>query len=657
MKQLVKSLFACLWVLSLLSVDCVSQPMHNYEPKNTQPIGTEAIAELAIERGMKEVDLGIYGGTLFMHGMSELAVLQKAPKTLQKTIEIFDKFKSKEVKGRGSFISYEAGGSGVAYLNYLNKTPHLTEHVYAYADKMYKGQKRTSEGLMTAPWLKDSLDQFMIDCAFAVTPYMLYAGLSMDKPEYVDFAVYETMEMFKILKDSNGLVHQGRGFQGLGKISEDNWSRGNGWGAFALAFLVRDLPDTHPKKKEVNELAKSFFTTILKFQNQEGLWNQEMTEHTSYVETSGSGLMLFGLGVCLEKGILDKSYLPQFIKGLSGYTSYIAPDGSISNVTIGCLCPGKGTKEDYIKHPWKLNDIHAFGPVVLAFTQAAKMGIKEIRPAKSLGCYVTDFGKPIRPQAFVRYMPEANGNICWENDRVAFRVYGPPVKNRVSSGIDIWTKSVDYPIISKWYYENTMGKSYHLDHGEGNDFYHVAYGRGLGGTAIWQNGKPYISQPYATHTILKNTEEEIIFELNFDPWEADGILVGEKKVISLKMGSNFCKVTSTFTTDSQKPFLVALGISYATEPEVVKDAKNGMLALWESYAPKNGELGTCILVKPTELESFAENEKEKFVLVRTSSEIPLTYFVGVAWSKAPQIKTMKEWFEYVSQNLVDLTNP
>ncbi|WP_159474968.1 DUF4861 family protein [Dyadobacter sp. 3J3] len=633
-------------LLGLLAI-CFTHPVHTLS-QSTKSIGTEAIAEIAMERGLKEIDLGIYGGILFMQGMSELAVLQKDPKTLNRTIEIFEKFKTKEIKGRGSFISYEAGGSGVAYLNYLKKSDKLKEQTEEFADKMFKNQKRTSEGLLTAPWLKDSLDQFMIDCAFAVTPYMLYAGLSMNKPEYVDLAVFETLEMFKILKDTNSLIHQGRGFQGLGTISEDNWSRGNGWGAFALAFLVRDLPATHPKKKEVNELAKSFFTAVLKYQNQEGLWNQEMTEHTSYVETSGSGLMLFGLGICIEKGIIDKSYLPQFVKGLSGYTSYITSDGSISNVTIGCLCPGKGTKKDYIKHAWKRNDIHAFGPVVLAFAQAAKMGIKEITPAKSMGCYVADFDKPVKPQAYVRYMPEANGNICWENDRIAFRVYGPPVKNRVSSGIDIWTKSVNYPIISKWYNDNNMGKSYHEDHGEGNDFYHVAYGRGLGGTAIWRNGKPFISQPYATHRILKNTEEEVSFELNFDAWDADGVKVSEKKVISLKMGTNFCKVTSTFMTDSKEALTIALGISYTNKPEIISDGKNGTLTLWESYLPQNGALGTTVRVKPADFKAFVDYEKEKYILLKAQSGKPITYYVGAGWSKAPQFKTRQDWLDYVS---------
>jgi rhamnogalacturonyl hydrolase YesR len=642
-----------LHIIFLGFFNCFLGSLQTIDAQSVKPIATEAIANLAMERGLKEVDLAIYGGTLFMHCMSELAVLQKDPKTLNRTIEIFEKFRTKEIKGRGSFISYEAGGTGVAYLNYLNKTPTLSQHVFEYADKMFKNQKRTSEGLMTAPWLKvDSLDQFMIDCAFAVTPYMLYAGMSMNKPEYVDFAVFQTLEMFKILKDPNGLIHQGRGFVGKGSISEDNWSRGNGWGAFALAFLVRDLPDSHPRKKEVNELAKNFFTAILKYQNQEGLWNQEMTEHTSFVETSGSGLMLFGLGICLEKGIIDKTYLPQFIKGLSGYTSYITPEGDISNVTIGCLCPNKGTKKDYIKHTWKLNDIHAYGPVVLAFTQAMKLGIREITPAKSMGCYVTDFGKPIKPQAFVRYMPEANENICWENDRVAFRVYGPPVKNRVSSGIDIWTKSVDYPIISKWYDQNNQGKSYHENHGEGLDFYHVAYGRGLGGSAIWRNGKPYISAPYATHKILKNTEDEVAFELNFDAWDADGIKVSEKKVISLKKGTNFCKVTSTFTTDSKEPLTIALGLSYTEKPEVLQDAKNGTLTLWEAFLPNNGELGTTIVVKPNQIKEFSAFDKEKYVVLKAKSGKPITYYVGTGWSKSKEAFTKESWLKYVGSEVL-----
>lgn len=610
-------------------------------------IKTKTIAESVLNKGLKTLDLTLYPGSLLMASMSELTVNSKDPQTLNKTIALFEDFKTQKIKGKGSLISYEAGGSGVAYLNYLKKTSNFSEHVLAYADNMFKNQKRTNDNIMTAPWLKDSPDQVMIDCAFAVTPYLLYAGLAHNKPEYVDYAVFDCLELFKVLKDSNGLIHQARGFQGTGSITQDNWSRGNGWGSFALAFLVRDLPETHPRKKEVNELAKIYFENVLKFQNEEGLWHQEMTDKKSFIETSGSGLMLFAIGVCLEKKVLDKSFLPKFIKGIQGYTSYIAADGSVGNACGPCLSPGKGTKKDYAKKFPEYNDPHAFGPAVLAFSQAIKLGIKEINPLKSMDCMAKN---PLTPRAYIHYMPEANGNICWENDRIAFRVYGSPVKDRVSSGIDVWTKSVAYPIIDKWYRLNAEGKEYHEDRGEGCDFFHVGFTRGNGGTAIWNNDKPYISQTYSSHKILKNTDEEVAFEVNFDAWDAGGKKVSEKKVISMKMGTNFFKVTSTFTTDSKEPLTAAIGIAYVNNPEIITDKAKGSMTVWESYLPKNGELGTTVLVKSADIQDFKNYEKQQFVLVKVKSGEPIHYKVGAGWTKSPQFKTKQEWLDYVNKS-------
>lgn len=640
---------AWLLILVLLMDDLgIAQP-------NLKPVNTETIAELVLNKGLATVDMSLYPGSLLMQGMSELAVLQKDGKLLGRTIALFNDYRTQKIKAQGSFISYQVGGTGAAYLDFLNKTDQLSGQVKDGAERMYKSQKRTSDGLMTAPWLKDSLDQVMIDCAFAVTPFLLYAGLKYNNRAYVDLAIHQTVRMFDIFKDPNGLIHQARGFQGLNTITKDNWSRGNGWGSFALASLMRDLPDTHPRKKEVNRIAKNFFEAVLKHQNEEGLWNQEMTDHTSYVETSGSGLLLFGIGIAIEKKVIDKSFLPQFIKGLRGYTSYIGEDGSVSHATIGCLSPGQGTKQDYIKRMWEFNDPHSFGPAVLAFTQAAKMGIKSVQPLKSLGIYAQNPYPNGKPRAYVTYMPEANGNILWENDRIAFRVYGPPVKDRVSSGIDVWTKSVAYPIIDKWYKLNAEGKEYHVDRGEGCDFFHVGFTRGNGGTAIWHNDKPYISQTYASHKILKNTSDEIAFELTFDPWDVEGTKVWEKKVIRMKMGTNLFKVESTFYSESATQLTVGIGIAFAENPEVITDEHKGTLTIWEAYMPSNGELGTAILVNPMELKGFRSFEKEKYVLVNIKAGQPITYYVGAGWSKSPQSYTKQAWFSYVNQAVSGLT--
>ncbi|MEZ0607740.1 DUF4861 family protein [Fibrella sp. WM1] len=642
----------------MVSALAVAQPVSS---KRVSPV---VVAERVLNKGLATIDMGLYPGSLLMHGMAELSVVKKDPQTLNRALDLFARFNSGNIDGRGSFISYKAGGSGAAYLTYLKKAPELTPQVADYARKMVRDQKRSSEEILTANWAKDSLDQVFIDMAFAVTPYLLYSGLALNEPGYVDKAVFETLELFRILHDTNGLLHQGRGFQGKGVISQDNWSRGNGWGAFGLAALVRDLPDSHPQKTTVNALAKSFFMAALSHQNKNGLWHQELTDTSSYVETSGSGLMLYAIGIAIEKGVLDKSYLPAFKKGLSGYMAYIGDDGSVSHTCGSCLCPGKGTKADYKKQGWKFNDQHAFGPAVLAFTQAANMGITAIE-APSAGYFVKNEASLRKPQTYVRYMPEANGNILWENDRVAFRVYGPPVKDRVSSGIDVWTKSVDYPITDKWYSLNAEGLEYHIDRGEGCDFFHVGFGRGNGGTAIWSNDKPYISQPYESHKILKSTPDEIAFELRFAPWKVDGgpagpFMVSERKVISMTMGTNLFKVVSTFETDYKGPLTAAIGISFAgmpdhDKPEILADPKTGTLTVWESYLPTNGELGTTVIANPALIRRFAAHNNEQFVLVNAKAGQPITYYVGAGWTKNPHVKTKQNWLTYLNSELPKLT--
>lgn len=635
--------------MSLLLVcnNCFSQNEQKGNISN-QKILVNNVVEKVLQKGLTSMDLGLYPGSLLLHGMSEYAVQKKDPKLLNQTISLFLDFKSKKIEGRGSFISYAAGGSGAAYLDYLGKTDLLSEQVYLHAEKMFKEQKRSSEGILTANWAKDSLDQIFIDIAFAITPYLLYTGLKYQKQEFVDAAVFETLELFKILKDPNGLIHQGRGFQGKGVISQDNWSRGNGWGAYALAILLRDLPDTHPRKKEVVNLAKAFFTTVLKYQNNEGLWHQEMTDKTSFVETSGSGLLLYSLGIAIEKGVVSKTKMTNFLKGLRGYTLYLTEDGSISHTSYGCLCPRRGFKEDYKNHTWIYNDPHAFGPAVLAFSQALKMGITTISPLKEMGCYAKNDTLDLTPRTTVRYMPERKQEIIWENDRIAFRFYGPPVRNEVSSGIDVWAKSVEYPIMEKWYRQNDRGQSYHIDHGEGADFYNVGFARGCGGTAIWHKNKPYISNTYSYHRIIKNTNDEIIFELEFEPWQIEGFKVAEVKTVTMKKGSNFFEVKSVFKTDYKDSLTVAIGLSSYGKPEVIQDEAKGTLTLWENYPPNFGYLGTAVILPRNKLKGFTGHDKDHFVLAKIKSGQPLTYFVGAGWDKVPQFKTKQDWLQYVN---------
>jgi len=612
------------------------------------PMQTGELADRVLNKGLAEIDLGLYPGTLLLQGMSELASNRADPALLARTVALYKKFATKEIKGRGSFISYEVGGSGAAFLRQRGLTNELDASVAEAAKRMVEKQKRSGEGLLVPPWVVAEKDQVFIDIAFAVTPYLLYAGLAEKNEAYIDLAVFETLELFRILRDKRtGLLHQGRGFQSKDLLSEDNWSRGNGWGAVGLAALVRDLPAAHPKRAEVEAVAREFFAAVLRHQNPPGLWHQEMTDRFSYTETSGSGLLLYGLGVMLERGVVDPKHQADFVRGLAALPAYIAADGSVGHACIGCLCPGQGTKADYKTRPWAHNDSHAFGPIVLAYAQAAKMGIREITPTLKPGCFAAPEDSPAKPRTYVLYNPDGGQNVGWENDRIAFRVYGPSVRNRVGSGIDVWAKSVEFPIIDKWYRLNAAGYEYHEDRGEGCDFYDVGKLRGCGGSAVWRDGRPFPSQTYATQSITKNTPDEIEFLLTFDAWDAGGITVSEKKTVRMVPGTNFFQVTSTLLTDGTADLTLAVGLTTFGQPSLREDKDRGVLTSWEKINPAHGSLGTVVVADPARVQGFGQAGKDRFVLITVKPNEPFIYYVGAGWDGNRRFPTQADWDDFI----------
>ena len=93
------------------------------------------------------------------------------------------------------------------------------------------------------------------------------------------------------------------------------------------------------------------------------------------------------------------------------------------------------------------------------------------------------------PKAYGRFVPERYDDYAWENDRIAFRIYGPALieKDGPSNGIDAWIKRTDKMVIDRWYEDYLSGKNtYHDDNGEGCDCYKV--GRTLGAGAM----APYV---------------------------------------------------------------------------------------------------------------------------------------------------------------------
>lgn len=274
---------------------------------------------------------------------------------------------------------------------------------------------------------------------------------------------------------------------------------------------------------------------------------------------------------------------------------------------------------------------------------------------------INDVAPVFSAKVFARYVPERLDDFAWENDKVAHRTYGPalaapdePKRGKevlVTSGLDIWSKRVSYPVVDRWY--NKGHDHYHTDEGEGMDMYQVGTSRGCGGTGVWDGQKLYVGRNYKTWKIIANGPIRAIFELSYDAWDAAGTKVSEVKRFTVDAGHNLDLIESTFSYDGGKELTVGIGVNKNSgdrgqdaKVEVTKNQADTWFTQWE-VQKTNGSLGEGIIV-PTALQGFAEDAVNQLVLAKVTSGQPLRYYVGGGWSKAGEFTTKEQWNAYVA---------
>jgi hypothetical protein len=283
----------------------------------------------------------------------------------------------------------------------------------------------------------------------------------------------------------------------------------------------------------------------------------------------------------------------------------------------------------------------------------------------------TETVAPVFPsKVFARYVGERLDDFAWENDKVAHRTYGPalaaPVPEGgakevlVTSGLDIWSKRVDYPIVDRWY--NKGHDHYHHDEGEGMDMYNVGPSRGCGGTGVWDGKTLHVGRNYKTWKVIANGPIRAIFELTYDTWMANGVMVSEVKRFTVDAGRNLDQIESTFAITGAKEVTVGVGLNKTPadkgqEPVVTFNPiqTHGALVQW-TVQKSNGALGTA-LIAPDAFVGYAEDDRNQLVLVKAAAGKPVRYFAGAGWSKAGEFTTEESWNAYVTAFAARLKSP
>ncbi len=369
------------------------------------------------------------------------------------------------------------------------------------------------------------------------------------------------------------------------------------------------------------------------------------------------------------------------------------PSDADRNEVVGIALSALGVEGDFVISDAEGNE------VPYQITHDGQVIFLSSVKANSTAEYSVSSGKPSQPQTIAtgKHYPERVDDIAWENDRVAFRTYGPALQasGERAFGYDVWNKRVKHPVVEQRYKTELnpatvaridslkaidpqradslrMATSYHYDHGNGNDCYKVGPTLGGGTAAIMLGDTIIYPYCYKNFEILDNGPLRFTVRLVYNPEAVGNDSVVETRTISLDAGSQLNKTTVSFDGLSRK-VNVASGIvlHHPDGGKNLADQANGIIAYADPTDDPDNDNGTIYVAaimpgcKEAKAQMFPDEERMKLRgganghLLAKADYAPgdkLTYYWGGGWSKWG-FDSFDAWKAYVDRYAKNLKEP
>ena len=284
--------------------------------------------------------------------------------------------------------------------------------------------------------------------------------------------------------------------------------------------------------------------------------------------------------------------------------------------------------------------------------------------SKATFTIVTGEPKAYRLDVNGRIYPNREDDLTWENDRNAWRLYGPKMHNKGVAGFDTFTKNATYPIQDQLYHNELtsygvnarlkkQGRggewaqlhrdvyTYHRDKGQGMDAYTVGATLGAGAPALMDGDRLLLPDVYEKAEILDNGP--LRFTVRQHMYEQNGIR--ETRTISQDRGSHLARCQVTYEGDTQgRPVCAGIAVHKSQPQAYTINKKLGYLTYADALDTPQGQNGQLYIgiVFPQKMKQLRylplaeeRNGAVGHVIGQAPYEAgtPFTYYVGTGWSK------------------------
>jgi rhamnogalacturonyl hydrolase YesR len=220
-----------------------------------------------------------------------------------------------------------------AELYLKDKDTTLKKFIDPIAAYVYNKQMRLKDGTFCRP--EPVNYTVWADDLFMSVPFLLRMAAGTGEQKYYDDAVKQVINFSAYLLDpATGLYKHGW-FDNTHEMSVAFWGRANGWVVWATAELLTWLPAGHPKYKTVLKLFRDHITSLVRYQEADGMWHQVLDRQDSYKETSCTALFTLAIARGVRKGWLDPSYKKYAISGWNAVVKNIDADGTVHGICRG----------------------------------------------------------------------------------------------------------------------------------------------------------------------------------------------------------------------------------------------------------------------------------------------------------------------------------
>ena len=314
--------------------------------------------------------------------------------------------------------------------------------------------------------------------------------------------------------------------------------------------------------------------------------------------------------------------------------------------------------------------------------------------SKGKSVYYVQQGTPKQYETRVkgRLFIERQDEFGWENDCVAYRVYG----HGGAVGYDLFNKSTSDLMLDYWYAseQNQEMRSvskqlhdrgyhdladqvynafcYHIDHGKGMDCYTVGPTLGGGANALLnEDGSLFMPKCYKTFEILDQGPLRFTVRFTYPEQNFNGEKIVETRIISLDAGSHFNRVAISYRGLTKPYNMVAGTVVHKSNPSAyIISNENGYLGYEdlgdasvynEKYRNElSKQMGKIYigLLFPEKSISMSYQQRENGIAaghilasMLYKPNTTYTYYFGSGWDKNPNtnLNSLTDWEAYLNK--------